>query len=51
MQRRLGPIDTGLQTELDALSTEQWEALAEALLDLTSVADLRTWLAGVRNAL
>lgn len=44
LNRRLGEIDSSLISRINGLSIEQLEALGEALLDFTSVADLETWL-------
>ncbi len=49
LQRRLGPQDTTIQAGLDVLSTERLEALAEALLDFTSIAEVRAWLLNDRK--
>lgn len=42
--RRFGSLEMDSQTRIRQLSIEQLEALAEALLDFTSVADLMVWL-------
>ncbi len=44
LNRRLGNLDDALLERVRSLSVEQLEALGEALLDFTSVADLTTWL-------
>ncbi|NJN12200.1 MAG: DUF4351 domain-containing protein [Richelia sp. RM2_1_2] len=44
LNRRLGEIDSSLISRINGLSIEQLEALGEALLDFTSVADLEAWL-------
>ena len=44
LNRRLGNIDDALLERVRSLSVEQLEALGEALLDFTSVADLTSWL-------
>ncbi len=49
LQRRIGFVDPATQTEINGLSTENLEALAEALLDFTSSADLQTWLSETRT--
>ncbi len=42
--RRLGEIPQSAQTQIEQLSLEQTESLAEALLDFTSLEDLLSWL-------
>jgi predicted transposase YdaD len=44
LQRRFGPLPAEIEARLRALSLEQAESLAEALLDFTSLTDLTTWL-------
>jgi predicted transposase/invertase (TIGR01784 family) len=44
LNRRLGSIEPGIQTQLQALSTAELEELGEALLDFTCLEDLTTWL-------
>jgi hypothetical protein len=44
LNRRLGTIDLSLVEQVQRLSTEQLEALGEALLDFSTVADLEVWL-------
>jgi predicted transposase YdaD len=52
LNRRLGldgssktkTLPIALQSQLETLSLEQVEALGEALLDFTSIADLSKWL-------
>jgi predicted transposase YdaD len=44
LKRRVGDINPQQQTQLEALSVDQLEALGEALLDFTSEEDLVTWL-------
>ncbi|MFK0731652.1 MAG: Rpn family recombination-promoting nuclease/putative transposase [Gloeotrichia echinulata GP01] len=46
LNRRLGNIDDILLEQVRSLSIEELEALAEALLDFTSVSDLTNWLSG-----
>ncbi|MDF5714367.1 MAG: DUF4351 domain-containing protein [Rhizonema sp. NSF051] len=47
LNRRLsGEIEHTLVERLQGLSVEELEALGEALLDFTSVADLTSWLEG-----
>ena len=49
LRRRLGALDETTLAQVQALSLPQLEALSEALLDFTSVADLQTWLAANHN--
>ncbi|MBD2437292.1 DUF4351 domain-containing protein [Nostoc sp. FACHB-110] len=44
LNRKLGKISDVLLSQIQALSLEQIEALAEALLDFSAIADLETWL-------
>ena len=44
LARRIGEISPELQSQIQSLSLYQLEALADALLDFSSLADLRTWL-------
>jgi predicted transposase YdaD len=44
LARRVGEVSPELQSQIQALSLYQLEALADALLDFSSLADLRTWL-------
>jgi hypothetical protein len=37
-------LPIALQSQLETLSLEQVEALGEALLDFTSIVDLKKWL-------
>lgn len=46
LNRRLGDIEDTLLERLNSLSVSELEALGEALLDFTSVADLVNWLEG-----
>jgi len=46
LQRRIGPVPPAQQTRIAALPIEQLEALGEALMDFTELADLNCWLAG-----
>lgn len=46
LNRRLGNIDNALLDRVRSLSIGELEALAEALLDFTSVTDLTNWLSG-----
>jgi predicted transposase YdaD len=45
LQRRIGPVPDAQQARIAALPIEQLEALGEALLDFTDLADLNAWLA------
>ena len=44
LNRRIGEIDASLIERVQGLSIEQLEALGEALLDFSEVADLEAWL-------
>ncbi|MDB9329304.1 DUF4351 domain-containing protein, partial [Nodularia spumigena CS-591/04] len=44
LNRRLGNIPDALLSQIQGLSMEQLEALADALLDFSSVDDLSGWL-------
>jgi len=44
LTRRLGTLEPNLQSQLQQLSGNQLEELAEALLDFATTADLVTWL-------
>jgi predicted transposase/invertase (TIGR01784 family) len=44
LARRIGEVSPELQSQIQALSLYQLEALADALLDFSALADLRTWL-------
>lgn len=44
LPRRIGPVATELQSQIQALSQAQVEELGEALLDFSSAADLVAWL-------
>jgi predicted transposase/invertase (TIGR01784 family) len=46
LNRRLGNIPDGLVSQIQELAVEQLEALAEALLDFSTLADLQGWLQG-----
>ena len=50
LQRRLGVLSPAAVKQVSALSTEQLEQLAEALLDFSRVADLQRWLAHRKGA-
>ncbi|MEY6434267.1 DUF4351 domain-containing protein [Thioalkalicoccus limnaeus] len=45
LQRRIGLVPDAQQARIAALPIEQLEALGEALLDFTELADLNAWLA------
>jgi Domain of unknown function (DUF4351) len=44
LTRRLGSLPDALRTQVEQLPLPQLEALAEALLDFQSPADLEAWL-------
>jgi len=44
LTRRVGELPEALRSPLDSLSLEQLEALGEALLDFSTIADLQHWL-------
>ncbi|WP_180274742.1 DUF4351 domain-containing protein [Tychonema bourrellyi] len=44
MQRQLGELNQEIEDNLFRLSSEQLSALGEALFDLSSLADLSSWL-------
>ena len=44
LTRKLGSLSPEVTTKISALSLEELENLAEALLDFTSVSDLESWL-------
>ncbi len=44
LTRKLGNLSPEVTAKVSALSLERLEALGEALLDFTSIADLETWL-------
>jgi hypothetical protein len=45
LNRRVGTLPETIQTQVEALSLEQLEALGEDLLDFTNLTDLENWLA------
>jgi hypothetical protein len=47
LTRRLGSLPDALRTQVEQLPLPQLEALAEALLDFQSLADLEAWLGKV----
>ena len=46
LNRRVGNIPDALLSQIQGLSVEQLEALGDALLDFSSLADLSRWLQG-----
>jgi hypothetical protein len=44
LNRRVGAIPNAALEQINALPIEQLEALGEALLDFTNIADLSQWL-------
>jgi predicted transposase/invertase (TIGR01784 family) len=46
LTRRLGTLPTSVEAQVQALALPQLEALGEALLDFTQLADLTDWLLG-----
>ncbi len=44
LERRWGGLSLAVEQRLRALSSQQLELLAEALMDFRSVADLEAWL-------
>jgi predicted transposase YdaD len=44
LARRIGEVSPEIASQIQSLSLYQLEALADALLDFSSLADLRTWL-------
>jgi conserved hypothetical protein (putative transposase or invertase) len=44
LQRQLGELNQSIEARLSQLSSEQLSALAEAIFDFSSVADLSSWL-------
>ena len=44
ISRRFGDVPSSIQTQIEELDIEETEALAEALLDFTSIDDLQRWL-------
>jgi hypothetical protein len=46
LRKRLGSLEAEIEARIAELSVEELEALGEALLDFTSIADLTSWLDG-----
>jgi hypothetical protein len=46
LNRRVGSLSAGIQSQVEALSLIQLEMLSEALLDFNSIDDLNNWLEG-----
>ncbi len=44
LQKRLGELSPNVPSHIQSLSLPELEALGEALLDLTTIEDLRDWL-------
>jgi hypothetical protein len=44
LQRQLGELNQSIEDSLSQLSSEQLSALAEAIFDFSSIADLSSWL-------
>jgi predicted transposase YdaD len=44
LNRRVGNIPDALQSQIQELSAQQLEALGDALLDFSTIADLEGWL-------
>jgi predicted transposase YdaD len=44
LARKIGTLSVDVQTQIEALSVEQLEALGEALLNFTSLNELSDWL-------
>jgi predicted transposase/invertase (TIGR01784 family) len=49
LARRIGDVSPELQSQIQLLSLYQLEALADALLDFSTLTDLRTWLQTSQN--
>jgi predicted transposase YdaD len=49
LARRFGNLPGGIQSQISALSLEEVEALGEALLEFSAIADLTTWLQAHRS--
>jgi hypothetical protein len=46
LARRVGPLPTSVEAQVQALALPQLEALGEALLDFAQLSDLTDWLQG-----
>jgi hypothetical protein len=46
LNRRVGNIPDALLSQIQGLSVEQLEALGDAVLDFSTLADLSSWLQG-----
>jgi predicted transposase YdaD len=44
LNRRFGELDSNLVEQIQSLGVSELEALADALLDFATVADLESWL-------
>jgi hypothetical protein len=44
LNRKFGAIDSSILKRIQALTTEQLEALGEELLSFSNIADLEAWL-------
>jgi hypothetical protein len=49
LNRRVGQLPDVVILQVESLPIQQLEALGEALLDFTSLADLESWLAANRG--
>ncbi|MUG96392.1 DUF4351 domain-containing protein [Scytonema sp. UIC 10036] len=50
LRRRVGELPQSVMENIQTLSTNQLEALGEALLDFTAIEDLLNWLAANQTA-
>ncbi len=46
LRRRVGPLPTNLEAQVQALDLPRLETLGEALLDFAQLSDLTDWLHG-----
>jgi predicted transposase YdaD len=44
LERRIGKLSPEMRSQVQLLSSQQLEALSEALLDFSQLSDLRDWL-------
>ncbi len=51
LTRRVGELPTSVRSQVETLSIEQFEALGEALLDFSNLADLTDWLGTIAEGL